>query len=87
MPTLRGRWFNVAICCECWDRLNPDRKMEPGRKQATELAIIADWAQLNTDERKELLVANRCAACEEVPHAGIFIRVTVEKLRAMRPHV
>lgn len=80
-PSLRGRWFNVALCCDCWDRLNPDRKLEPERKRAIEAELCATHADVD----KDFIADNRCAACDENIHAGIFVRVTVETLRAMRP--
>lgn len=80
-PTLRGLWFNVALCCDCWDRLNPDRRLDPARKAAMEREIAATFAAADKDD----IARNRCAACDEQPHAGIFVRVTVKSLRAMRP--
>ncbi len=81
MPTLRGRWFNVALCCDCWNRLNPDRAMEPERQRAAEAYVVKEFASSDKDD----IAGNRCAACEEVPHAGIYVRVNVETLRKMRP--
>jgi hypothetical protein len=81
MPTLRGRWFNVALCCDCWNRLNPDRAMEPERQRSIEALIVKTFA----DAEKDAIRDNCCAACEEVPHAGIYVRTTVEALRKMRP--
>ena len=81
MPTLKGRWFNVALCVDCWDRCNPERKCDPERRAQLE----SDLAELTKDWDKDDIANNRCAACDEVPHAGIFVRVTVESLRKMRP--
>jgi hypothetical protein len=81
LPTLKDRWFAVALCCACWDRLNPDRKLEPERRAQME----ADLAERCADCDKDDIVANRCAACDEQVHAGIYVRVNVQTLRAMRP--
>ncbi len=81
LPSLKGRWFNVGLCCACWDRLNPDRKLEPERRASIEAEIAESAAALDKSE----LFDNRCAACEETVHAGIFVRANLETLRAMRP--
>lgn len=81
MPNLRGRWFNVALCCDCWDRLNPDRAMSPEHKAELEATVLAAFKTADKDD----VAANRCAACEEQPDAGIFVRVNVQMLRDMRP--
>lgn len=82
IPTLRGRWFNVALCADCWDRLNPDRKMPEDQRRDTHERICAAYQH----DDKDVIADNRCAACDEQPHWGIYVRVNVETLRAMRPH-
>lgn len=81
IPSLKGRWFNVALCADCWDRLNPDRKLDAERRVAIEQMIAVAFK----DADKDWIAENRCAACDEQPHAGIYVRVNVETLRAMRP--
>ncbi len=81
IPTLKGRFFNVALCADCWDRLNPDRKMQDDQRSATHDHIAAQCE----GKDKDFLADNRCAACDEQPHWGIYVRVNVESLRAMRP--
>jgi hypothetical protein len=81
IPNLKGRFFNVALCADCWDRLNPERKMQPEQRQQT----AAHIAEKFKDADKDDIANNRCAACDEQPHWGIFVRVNIESLRAMRP--
>jgi hypothetical protein len=55
--------------------------MEPERQRSIEALIVKTFA----DAEKDAIRDNCCAACEEVPHAGIYVRTTVEALRKMRP--
>lgn len=80
LPSLKGRWFAVGLCCACWDRLNPDRKLEPERRASIEAELAEVTANWDAGEVFE----NRCAVCEETAHAGIFVRSNLETLRAMR---
>ncbi len=81
LPNLRGRFFNVPLCCDCWDRLNPERKLDPARRAE----LDAQVAKATEGWDKDQVADNRCAACDENVHAGIFVRVNVASLRAMRP--
>lgn len=81
LPSLVGRYFNVGLCCACWDRLNPERKLEPERRAQMESEIAETWSKFDKGD----IVVNRCAACEETVHAGILVRVNLERLREMRP--
>lgn len=81
LPSLKGRFFSVALCCDCWDRLNPERRMDAERRAQLEWEIALATASWDKDD----VANNRCAACDENVHAGIFVRVNVQSLRAMRP--
>lgn len=83
IPTLRGRWFNVALCADCWDRINPDRKMGEDQRRDQHERMCDMYCRPEID--KDDIAMNRCAACDEQPHWGIWVRVNVEKLREMRP--
>jgi cytochrome c5 len=80
LPSIKGRWINAAMCCACWDALNPDRKLEPERRAAIEAEIAESTKELDKND----LFANRCVVCEETVHAGIFIRATTDTLREKR---
>lgn len=81
IPTLKGRFFNVALCADCWDRLHPDRKMPEDQRRDTHERICDAYAEADKDD----IANNRCAACDEQPHWGISVRVDVARLRSMRP--
>lgn len=81
IPNLKGRYFNVALCLDCWDRCNPDRKADAERRADIETRL----REATKDWDKDDVAANRCPVCDENVHAGIYVRVNVEKLRSMRP--
>lgn len=80
MPSLKGRFFNVGLCCACWDACNPDRQLEPERRASIEAQV----AEGTKDFDKDDLAINRCPVCDENLNAGIFVRVSPESLRALR---
>lgn len=81
LPTLKGRYFNVPICVDCWDRCNPERKATPERRAELETNLREFTAGWDKDD----IAANRCPVCDENVHMGIYVRVTTQSLRAMRP--
>lgn len=83
LPSLKGRWFNVGLCCACWDACNPDRKLEPDRRKEIEARLAADTADFDKDD----LAAHRCPVCDESLNAGIYVRVTPETLRELRKKI
>lgn len=83
IPNLRGRFFNVALCADCWDIVNPERKMADDQRRDTHERICNAYQGQDTD----VVADNRCPVCDEQPHWGIYVRVNVEKLREMRKKV
>jgi hypothetical protein len=81
LPSLKGRYFIVGLCCDCWDRCNADRKLDPERRAAIEEQVAEQTRNFDKDD----LADNRCPVCDENINAGIYVRVTPETLRKMRP--
>lgn len=80
IPTLEGRIFNIPLCVDCWDSLNPERKATPEAR----VDMLAELEKQTEGWDKDDVAANRCPVCDTNVHNGIYVRVSPDSLRALR---
>jgi hypothetical protein len=69
-----------ALCVDCWHVARPERPAPTEQRQRMAEDRAKAEATLSDDEQWE----NRCPCCEERIHDGIYVRMRLEELRALR---